>query len=324
MRILITGGTGIIGRALAIHLVGRGHHVIVLSREPEKSTGLPDEVRIERWDALTANGWGSLADGAGALVNLAGENMAAGRWTPERKRHIRESRLNAAKAVVQAIETVTNKPRVVVQASGIGFYGDCGDDEVTEKTPPGNDFLARFAVEWERSTSHLQDLGVRWLAIRTGVVLSSEGGALGRMILPIRYFYVRRFGSGCQWFPWIHIADEVAAIRFLIENEAAHGPFNLAAPNPVTNAVFSKRLGEGLGRSVPIPIPSLLLRMFLGEMATVLLYGQRAVPQRLSQMGFTFRFPDIDIALQDLLHPKPILIATARSQKNSRGTQGSL
>ena len=300
MRVLITGGTGLIGKSLAMELVGRGHDVIVLSRDPEKAIGLPDKVRIERWDAHTADGWGSLVDGVGAIVNLSGENIAGGRWTPERKRRIRESRLNAGQAVVQAIETVRNKPGVVVQASGIGIYGDCGDDEVTEETPAGHDFLAQFAVEWEQSTASLQNLGVRWLAIRTGVVLSSAGGALGRMILP-RYFYARRIGSGLQWFPWIHIADEVGAISFLIENEAACGPFNLSVPNPVTNAMFCERLGKELGRPVPIPIPSSLLSMFLGEMSTALLYSQRAAPQRLLQMGFTFRFPAIDLALQDLL-----------------------
>ena len=301
MRVLITGGTGLIGKALAIELVGRGHDVTLLSRDPEKAIGLPDEVRIERWDAHTADGWGSLADGAGAIVNLAGESIAAGRWTHERKRRIRESRLNAGQAIVRAIETVPNKPGLVVQASGIGIYGDCGDDEVTEETRPGHDFLAQFAIEWEQSTSSLQNLGVRWLAIRTGVVLSSAGGALGRMILP-RYFYAKRFGSGLQWFPWIHIADEVGAISFLIENGAACGSFNLSAPNPVTNAMFCERLGKELGRPVPIPIPSSLLSMFLGEMSTALLYSQRAVPQRLLQMDFTFRFPGIDLALQDLLH----------------------
>jgi uncharacterized protein (TIGR01777 family) len=300
MRVLITGGTGLVGKALAVNLVGIGHDVIVLSRDPEKSIGLPNEVRIEHWNAHTADGWSSLANGAGAIVNLAGENIAAGRWTHERKRRIRESRLNAGQAVVRAIETAPNKPQVVVQASGIGIYGDCGDEEVTEETPPGHDFLAQFAVEWEQSTSSLQNLGIRWLAIRTGVVLSSAGGALGRMMLP-RYFYARRFGNGLQWFPWIHIADEVGAIIFLIENEAACGSFNLSAPNPVTNAMFCERLGKELGRPVPIPIPSSLLSMFLGEMSTALLYSQRPVPQRLLQMGFTFRFPGIDLALQDLL-----------------------
>jgi len=304
MRILIAGGTGLIGQALSKDLANRGHDVIVLSRNPEKAIGLPDKVRLKNWDARTAGGWGSLVDGAGAIVNLAGENIAAGRWTIRRKRRIRKSRLNAGKAVIQAVEAAAHKPSLVIQASGIGFYGDRADHEVTEETPSGNDFLAQVAVEWERSTSSLDELGIRWVSIRTGVVLSSKGGALERMILPIRPFYASRLGGGHQWFPWIHIADEVAAIRFLIENETAQGPFNLCAPNPVTNAMFCRLLGEELGRLVPIPVPSLLLRMILGQMATALLYGQKAIPQRLMQMGFIFRFPHVGTALQDLTQHK--------------------
>jgi len=304
MRILITGGTGLIGRALAKDLADRGHDVIVLSRNPEKAAGLPDKVRLGNWDARTAGGWGSLVDGAGAIVNLAGENIAAGRWTIRRKRRIRMSRLNAGKAVVQAVEAAAHKPNLVIQASGVGFYGDRADQEVTEETPSGNDFLAQVAVEWERSTSSLDELGIRWVSIRTGVVLSSKGGALERMILPIGPFYASRFGSGRQWLPWIHIADEVGAIRFLIENETAQRPFNLCAPNPATNAMFCRLLAEELGRLVPIPIPALLLRIFLGEMATALLYGQKAIPQRILQMGFSFRFPHAGAALQDLVQHK--------------------
>ncbi|MEE8373324.1 MAG: TIGR01777 family oxidoreductase [Dehalococcoidia bacterium] len=304
MRILIAGGTGLIGRALSADLAGAGHDVIVLSRHPEKATGLPRGVRVERWDALTADGWGPLADGAGAIVNLAGESIAAGRWTSKRKRCIRDSRLDCGQAVLEAVEAAAHRPGVVIQASGIGFYGDGGDNEVTEETPPGDDFLARLAVEWEGSTSQLQGMGVRWAAIRTGVVLSPAGGALARMVLPVPLLSARRFGSGRQWLPWIHMADEVAAIRFLIENEDARGPFNLAAPNPVTNAEFCRRLGEELGRPVRLPFPDSILSLLLGEMATVLLCGQRAAPQRLIQLGFTFRYEDIGMALEDLLRRK--------------------
>jgi len=275
MRVAVTGGTGLIGRAFAADLAKDGHEIIVLSRDPKRASGLPRGVRIEGWDALTADGWGSLADGADAIVNLAGESIAAGRWTPERKRRIRESRLNAGRAVVQAIEAATHRPGVVIQASGVGYYGPCGDEEVTEETPPGDDFLAQLAIEWEASSARVQELGVRLVIIR--------------------------FGSGRQWFPWIHIADEVGAIRFLIENEDAGGPFNLAAPNVVTNAEFSRHLGRELGRPVLVPMPAFALRLLLGQMATAVLDGQRAVPQRLVQMGFIFRFPEVDVALRDLL-----------------------
>ena len=301
MRVLITGGTGLIGRALAAELVRAGYEVIVLSRHPERATGLPTGVQVERWDAVTAEGWGHLADGAHAIVNLAGENIAAGRWTEARKRRICESRLNAGRAVVQAVEAATHKPQVLIQASAVGYYGPHGDEEVTEETPPGDDFLARLAVEWEASTAPVEPLGVRRAIIRTGIVLSTAGGALPRMALPFRLFVGGPVGSGRQWFPWIHIADEVAAICFLMEEESASGPFNLTAPNPVTNAQFSRALGRVLKRPAFMPVPALALRLLFGEMASALLTGQRAVPRRLLALGFTFRFPEVLAALRDLL-----------------------
>jgi len=273
----------------------------VLSRHPGRGTGLPDGVRVERWDAHTAEGWGSLVDNVDAIVNLAGENIAAGRWTAKRKHRILESRLNAGRALVQAVESATHKPRVIIQASGIGYYGPCGNEEITEEIPAGKDFLAQVAVEWEASTARVEALGVRRAIARTGVVLSIKGGALPRMLLPFRLFLGGRLGSGQQWLPWIHMADEVGAIRFLIDNDAASGPFNLTAPNPLTNADFSRIAGRHLRRPAFIPIPAFVLRLLFGEMATLLLYGQRAVPQRLLQLGFTFQFTEADSALQDVL-----------------------
>lgn len=302
MRVIIAGGTGLIGRALAADLVQDGHHVIVLSRTPERYTGrLPAGVQVERWDARSAEGWAHLADGADAIVNLAGENIAAGRWTPERKRRIRESRLNAGRAVVEAVQAASNRPRVVVQASAVGYYGPCGDEEVTENHPPGSDFLARVCVEWEASTAPVEELGVRRPILRTGIVLSTEGGALPRMLPPFKLGLGGRLGSGRQWFPWIHIRDEVRAIRFLVEREDASGPYNLTAPNPVTNAELTRALGRVLGRPALLPVPALALKVLFGEMATVLLDGQRAVPRRLLEAGFSFEFTDVEAALRDLL-----------------------
>jgi uncharacterized protein (TIGR01777 family) len=301
MRIIITGGSGLIGRALAINLSRDSHEVIILSRRPERIVSLPAGVRAERWDGRTAEGWYSLADGADAIVNLAGENISSGRWTKKRKHTILQSRLKAGQAVVEAVRGVTRKPRVVIQASGIGYYGPRGNEEVTEETPPEHDFLAGLAAEWESSTAPLEALGVRRAVIRTGVVLSTEGGALPRMLLPFRFFAGGRLGSGRQWFPWIHIADEVSAIRFLIENEAASGPFNLSAPIPLTNTEFSYLIGQHLKRPALMPVPEFVLRLLLGEMATALLDGQRAIPKRLLQRGFTFRFPEVGPALRDLL-----------------------
>jgi len=300
MRVIITGGTGLIGRALVADLTKDDHETIVLSRRPERAAGLPAEVRVERWDAQTAEGWGSLADGADALVNLAGENIA-GRWTASCKRRIRESRLNAGRAVVQAVELAGVKPRVVVQASGAGYYGPRGDEEVVEEEPPGSDFLGQLAIEWEASTAPVERMGVRRAVIRSGAVLSTEGGAFPPMLLQSRLFLGGPLGSGRQWLPWIHIADEARAIRFLIENERAQGPFNLVAPYPLTSIEFNRALGRVMRRPAFMPVPAFALRLLAGEMSTVLLDGQRAIPRRLLDLGFAFRFPKAEEALRDLL-----------------------
>ena len=304
MRVLITGGTGLIGRALADELVSAGDEVVVLSRTPEEARGMPGAVRVELWDALTTGDWAPLAGGpqcADAIVNLAGENIAGGRWTAERKRRIRESRLNAGRAIVEAIEGATRRPRVVIQASGAGYYGFHGDEEVTEESPAGSDFLGQFAVEWEASTSRVQEMGVRWVAIRTGIVLSPHGGALPQMVSRMRWFNAGRLGGGRQWFPWVHIDDEVGAIHFLLKNEAANGPFNLTAPYPVTNAEFSEHVRRELGRPFLIPVPGFALRLLFGEVASTLLQGQRAVPARLLALGYRFRFPDFAHALRNVV-----------------------
>jgi hypothetical protein len=301
MRMIITGGTGLIGLALTQSLTGDGHEVIVLSRAPERAKALPKGARAEGWDGRTASGWGALVDGADAIVNLAGENIAGGRWTVERKQRIRDSRLSAGQAVVDAVGGAAQKPRVVVQASGLGYYGPRGDEVVTEATGPGNDFLAQLAVAWEGCTAPVEALGVRRVIIRTAPVLSLDGGVLPRIIGPFQRFVGGPLGSGRQWFPWIHIADEVAAIRFLMGHEKAAGPFNLTAPTPVTNADFARVVGRVLKRPAILPAPGLALRLLFGEMATVLLDGQRAIPKGLLDVGFSFRFPEVESALRDLL-----------------------
>ncbi|MCX8067070.1 MAG: TIGR01777 family oxidoreductase [Anaerolineae bacterium] len=300
MRVILTGGTGLIGRALAAELVAAGYEVIVLSRTPHRARGLPSGIRIEAWDGRTTQGWGGLADGAYGIVNLAGENIAGGRWTEEYKRRIRQSRLDAGRAVVEAVRAAKCKPAVVVQASGVGYYGPRGDEEVTEEFLPGSDFLGRLAVEWEASTAPVEEMGVRQVVIRTGVVLSQEGGALPRLVLPFRFFLGGPLGRGRQWVPWIHITDEVRAIRFLLEKEDAQGPYNLVAPHPVTNRELARGLGQVLRRPAWIPVPAPALRLVLGEMSAVLLTGQRAIPKRLLEAGFQFRFPDLGSALRNL------------------------
>jgi uncharacterized protein len=306
MRVIITGGTGFIGRGLAGELVGAGHEVVLLSRNPAKATDLPAGVRVERWDGQSAEGWAALADAAGAIVNLAGENLAGSgflpdRWTAKRKALIRQSRLDAGRAVVEAVTAARFKPRVVIQSSGIGHYGSRDDRVLTEADPAGSNFLARLTVDWEASTAPVAALGVRHVSIRSAVVLSPDEGALKRLILPARLFAGGPMGSGRQGFAWIHPADEVSAIRFLIENGNARGPFNLVAPHPTTYAEFARTLARVMRRPYWFPVPGLALRLLLGEVASTVLEGQRAQPKKLLDLGFRFQYSTAEAALRDLL-----------------------
>ncbi|NLF14165.1 MAG: TIGR01777 family protein [Anaerolineaceae bacterium] len=307
MRWIITGGTGLIGQALAANLAHDGHEAIVLTRSPQKAAGLPRNVRAVGWDGRTAEGWGALADGADCIVNLAGTNLAGGgllpsRWTAQRKAAIRDSRLNAGRAVVDAVRRAAVKPAVVVQSSGVGYYGDRGDECVDEDSSPGDDFLARLAAEdWEPSTQPVEEMGVRRIVLRTGAVLDAREGALPRFVTPFRFFVGGRLGSGRQYLSWIHPADLVSAVRFLVEHPDARGAFNLVAPEPVTYAELARTLGRVLRRPALIPVPAFALRLLVGEVASVVLEGQRASSQRLLDLGHRFRFPALEPALQDVL-----------------------
>jgi uncharacterized protein (TIGR01777 family) len=306
MRVVITGGTGLIGRALSADLAAHGHEVIVLSRSPEQAIPLPDGVRAEHWDARTAEGWGHLADGAGAIVNLAGASLAGEkffptRWTEERQRIISESRIHTGRAVVEAIERAEKKPLVVVQSSAVGYYG-FRDEVLTEEAEPGDDWGARFTAEiWEPSTAPVEQMGVRRVVVRSGVVFSTEDGALLRLLLPFRLFVGGPMGSGDQWYSWVHLQDEARALRFLIETEEAGGAYNLTAPSPLTNGELAKLIGRVMRRPSWIPVPGFAMRLAFGDVADVVLKGQRVVPQRLLDLGFEFRFPTAEAALKDLL-----------------------
>jgi uncharacterized protein (TIGR01777 family) len=306
---LISGGTGLIGRALAASLVGDQHEVIVLSRNPERVFSMPPSVRVERWDARTPEGWAPLADGADAIVNLAGESIGGestrrilfGRWTPARKRRILESRTHAGEAMTLAVEMAHHKPHSFIQASAVGYYGVRRSAALGEEDGPGDDFLSQVCVAWENTTARLEAMGVRRSLIRTGVVLSTTGGVLPLILLPFRLFLGGRLSRGDQWFPWIHLTDEVAALRFLIDSPAASGPFNLTAPNPVANREMARVIARVMHRPGRLPAPGIALRMMLGDKATLVLDGQRPLPRRLLSLGFTFRFPELDAALRDLL-----------------------
>jgi len=299
-RILIAGGSGSIGRALTADLAAAGYEVVILSRSPERVTGLPTGASAAGWDGETAEGWAHLADGALGVVNLAGESIADGPWTKAKKERILESRLQPTRAVVSAIAEVETKPAFLLQGSAVGFYGDRGSEMVDETAAAGEGFLAETCVRWEAASVPVEELGVRRCLLRTGIVLA-EDGALPKMALPFKMFIGGPLGSGEQYVPWIHLADEVAAIRFLAETEAARGPFNLTAPNPVTNRELSRAIADVLHRPSLLRAPRLALHVALGEMADMLLEGQRAVPAALEALGFRFRFTDVRAAVADLL-----------------------
>jgi uncharacterized protein len=262
---------------------------------------MPPGVKPVAWDGMTAEGWGPLADGAGAIVNLAGENLAAGRWTKARKARIWQSRMNAGRAVVEATRQAEAKPQVIVQASGVGYYGPRGDEPIDESEPAGTGFEADLARAWEPSTAAVEEWGVRRVIIRSAAVLSMQGGALPPMVLPYRLFVGGRHGSGRQWLSWIHLADEVEAIKYLIVHPEARGPYNLSAPEPLPNREFVRTLGQVLRRPSWFPVPAFVFHILFGQMASVLLDGRRAVPQRLEALGYRFRLPTALAALQDLL-----------------------
>ncbi len=300
MKVLITGGSGLIGRALTTSLTADGHEVIILSRDPGRSKRSVPGVQLVKWDGKTSEGWGHLVEDTDVIVNLAGENLSDGLWTENRKKRIRDSRLNAGRAVVQAIENASHNPHVLIQASGAGYYGIQNPDLLEESAPRGSDFLADVSRDWEASTQPVEKMGVRRAIIRSGVVLSRQGGALGLMLLPFRFFVGGPLGSGRQWMSWIHIEDEVRAIRFLIDNESATGAFNLSA-QPVTNAEFSKAAGKTMGKSSFFRVPRFLLRLVLGEMSTMVLDGQRVSAKKLIDLGFEFKYGQIEEALNNLV-----------------------
>ncbi len=301
MRVVISGGSGLIGRRLVDRLIQAGHRAVVLSRSPERVTDLPEGAAVAPWDREAVDDLAATVSGADAVVHLAGENIGGGRWTASRKRRIRDSRVEGSRAVAEAIERAEPRPPVLIQASAVDYYGASGDEELTEASPPGEDYLATTCREWEAASAGVEALGVRRAVIRTGVVLSTRGGALPRLMLPFKLFAGGPAGDGRQWLPWIHVEDEVGAIRFLIERTEAVGPFNLTSPQPLTNRDFGKVLGSVMGRPSLLPAPAFALKLALGEMSTLVLDGQRALPARLVEHGFAFRFPEARAALEDLL-----------------------
>ena len=306
MSVIIAGGTGLIGRALTKELAQHGHEVIILSRNPDRVISVPENVKVVAWDGVSTQGWGDLVNETQAIVNLSGANIGGegffpSRLTDERKRRIRESRIMSGKALLEAIETAEKKPAVFVQSSAIGYYGFHGDEKLSEDSPPGDDFFAEWK-EWEKVSAPVEDIGVRWVIIRSGIIFSTgRGSALNRLVLPFKLFAGGPIGDGKQYLSWIHETDEARAIRFLIENKDARGAFNLTAPNPATNAEVGKAIAKVLHRPYYLPAPGFAFKLAFGEVSALVTNGQRVMPERLLEYGFEFQFPNLAPALQDIL-----------------------
>jgi len=296
MRILITGGTGLIGRHLIARLVKCDTEITVITRFPDQATQrlgsqvalLPDLSVLSHLDDFDA------------VINLAGEPIVDKRWTTPQKEHLCQSRWHITEQLVALFRASRCPPGVLISGSAIGYYGDMGQTIITEETPAHDEFTHRLCQQWEQIALGAQTAMTRVCLLRTGVVLAADGGALSKMLPPFRFGLGGRLGSGRQYMAWIHIDDMLDGILWLL-NHPLHGPFNLVSPQPVTNAQFTQALGKVLKRPVKLPVPAAMLRLLMGESAVLLLGSQHALPQRLEEASFQFRWPDIDTALQDLL-----------------------
>jgi uncharacterized protein (TIGR01777 family) len=302
-RVVITGATGFIGRALSRKLIDSGYAVIALSRQPEKSSDvLAEGVEAVKWDGVSCDGWVEFACGAEAIVNLAGQNIASGRWTRRKKKQILQSRRDAARAVSLAVEQAALKPKAVVQASGIGYYGSRGDELLGEDSSVGSGFLCEVCDQWERSIIPVAEHGTRLAVVRLGGVLGADGGMMARIMPIFNSFLGGSVGTSEQWFSWIHIEDVAAIIQMLIERPELSGVFNLAVPNAVGARQFYKLLAEMMHRPAIFSPPRFVLRLMLGDMADeLLLASQRVTPKKLLDAGYEFRYRDVESALEQVI-----------------------
>jgi uncharacterized protein len=293
MRVLVSGGTGLVGRPACDALRAAGHAVTIVSREPGRVPA-----RAIGWDGLRA-----AMPETDAIVNLAGESIASGRWTAARKAAIRSSRVEATRALVDAATAASPRPKVLVNASAIGYYGAHGDEPLDETAAPGADFLARVCAEWEAEARRAEVLGLRVVLLRLGVVLAPDGGALSAMLLPFRAGLGGAIGGGRQWMSWVHRDDVVGLLREAVGNAEYAGPVNATSPNPVTNRDFTRALGRALHRPTVLPVPGIGLRLLLGEMATMLLTGQRVLPKAAERLGYAWQQPELPAALERCVGP---------------------
>ena len=293
MKVLITGASGLIGTELQKSFEAKGYDMLLASRKD------PTDDQHIQWDIEAGFSDPEKLEGIDSVVHLAGESISGLRWTEEKKKAIRESRVLGTRSVVDAISGLKQKPKVFIASSAIGFYGERGDEAVTESSAAGKNFLADVCKEWEAESRRAEDAGVRTVLLRTGIVLSKDGGALGTMLLPFKLGVGGVIGSGKQWMSWISMDDHIAAINFAIENENLRGAVNSVSPNPVTNEEFTKTLGEVLYRPTILPLPEFAVSMIFGEMGDALLLSSTNVlPKRLEDAGFEFKFPRLKPAIE--------------------------
>jgi uncharacterized protein (TIGR01777 family) len=304
MRALVTGATGFIGRALVAALRGRGVRPVVLSRDPERARRTLGDVEAHAWDAERGDPPGEALASTDTIFHLAGEPIAAERWSARRKARLRDSRVAGTRHLVAAMRRATEPPRVLVSASAVGYYGDRGDEALDESAPPGDDFLATLCRDWEEEALAARDVA-RVVTPRIGLVLGAGGGVLAKMAPPFRLGLGGRLGNGAQWMPWIHLADLVALLLHAAEHDALAGAVNAVGIAPVTNREFTRALGRALGRPAVLPVPAPALRLLFGEMAFALLASTRALPSAALRAGFAFQHPDLDETLRDALGGGP-------------------
>lgn len=306
MRIFVTGATGLVGRRIVRRLYERGDQVVLLTRRAHYAGQLfGNNAAVVEGDPMQPGDWTNALADCGAVIHLAGENVFARRWNAEFKKLLYDSRILSTQHIVEALRRrplrADGQAKVLVNASAIGYYGPHSDEELTEDSDPGSDFLAQLCVDWERAARAAESAGVRVAWVRVGVVLDKEGGALAKMLTPFRFGGGGPIAGGRQWMSWIHSADLVSLFLFAVDNPQASGAFNGTAPNPVTNREFSKALGRVLHRPSFVPTPALALRIALGEVANLIATGQRVLPKRALQLGHSFQYPTLDAALVQIL-----------------------
>ncbi len=305
MRILITGGTGFIGSLLIPRLTKEGHHVVVLTRTPGSIRLASPVVEAEHWDGVHPGPWTNRIERADAVINLAGENIADKRWTKVRKKKLIDSRIQSTRAIIEAIRRAPKKPSVLINASAVGYYGSVEKEDVVENYSRGNDFLSELCWAWEQEAWNAERLGVRVVKLRFGVILDRRAGALKKLTMPFRLFAGGWLGSGRQWFPWVHSDDVVGIIAFALEHPSVSGPVNVAAPEHVTNKEFSQALGRVMRRPCWAPVPGFVLRLALGEVAGMILTGQRVIPEKILNAGYEFKYPELTRSLEAILTYPP-------------------